>query len=182
MTQNICLDLFLTFTKIGLFTFGGGYAMIPLIEREVSDNKHWISHEDILDVIAIAESTPGPIAINAATFIGRKTAGTKGAACATLGVVLPSFLIIVAISYVLQAFQSLKAVRYAFWGIRAGVTALILKALWSLYRQCKKDVFSYAVMAAAFVAAAFLGVSAIGIILAAAVVGVLYTYIRQEKA
>ena len=181
MTQNICLDLFLTFTKIGLFTFGGGYAMIPLIEREVSDNKHWISHEDILDVIAIAESTPGPIAINAATFIGRKTAGTKGAACATLGVVLPSFLIIVAISYVLQAFQSLKAVRYAFWGIRAGVLALILKALWSMFRQCKKNWLSIGLMALAFVSVAFFGLNAIIAILVCGILGIVLSLAGVNK-
>ena len=179
--QNKRLELFLTFARIGLFTFGGGYAMIPLIQRECAENKKWVSDRDILDVVAIAESTPGPIAINAATFIGRKVAGFGGALCATLGVVLPSLVIITLISYALEAFSHLTVVRYAFWGIRAGVTALILKALWSLYRQCKKDVFSYAVMATAFVAAAFLGVSAIVIILAAAVIGVLYTYIRQEK-
>ena len=181
MTQNICLELFLTFAKIGLFTFGGGYAMIPLIEREVSDNKHWISHEDILDVIAIAESTPGPIAINAATFIGRKTAGTKGAACATLGVVLPSFLIIVAISYVLQAFQSLKAVRYAFWGIRAGVLALILKALWSMFHSCKKNWLSIGLMILAFISVAFFGLNAIIAILICGILGIVLSLAGVNK-
>lgn len=99
MKRNLLSELFLTFAKIGAFTFGGGYAMIPLIQREVVDHKHWISNEDILDVVAIAESTPGPIAINSATFIGQKIAGTKGAVAATIGVVLPSFLIMIAISY-----------------------------------------------------------------------------------
>ena len=181
MKHSICLELFLTFAKIGVFTFGGGYAMIPLIEREVSDNKHWISHEDILDVIAIAESTPGPIAINAATFIGRKTAGTKGAACATLGVVLPSFLIIVAISYVLEAFQRLKAVRYAFWGIRAGVLALILKALWSMFRQCKKNWLSIGLMILAFVSVAFFKINAIIAILICGILGVTLSLMGVSK-
>ena len=89
--MNKNLDLFLTFMKIGAFTFGGGYAMIPLIQREVCDNKKWLNEDDILEVVAIAESTPGP---DAATFVGSRTAGTLGAVCATLGVVLPSFLII----------------------------------------------------------------------------------------
>ena len=103
--MNKNLDLFLTFMKIGAFTFGGGYAMIPLIQREVCDNKQWLNDDDILEVVAIAESTPGPVAINAATFVGSRTAGTLGAVCATLGVVLPSFLIISLISFILKAFQ-----------------------------------------------------------------------------
>ena len=167
------LPLFLTFFKIGAFTFGGGYAMIPLIQREVVDNRRWVSEADILAVVAIAESTPGPIAINAATFIGRRVGGLKGALCATLGVVLPSFVIIAAISFALEAFEGLWAVRYAFWGIRAGVLALILKALVTLFRQCRKSAFAYAVMALAFVAVALLKAGAIAVILACAVLGIL---------
>ena len=113
--MNKNLDLFLTFMKIGAFTFGGGYAMIPLIQREICDNKQWLNEDDILEVVAIAESTPGPVAINAATFVGSQTAGTLGAVCATLGVVLPSFLIISLISFVLKAFQESRAVQYPLW-------------------------------------------------------------------
>ena len=170
--RRILLELFLTFGKIGLFTFGGGYAMIPLIQREAGENRRWISEEELLDVVAIAESTPGPIAINAATFIGSKMAGVGGAVCATLGVVLPSFLIILGVSCVLQALRGVRAVRYAFWGVRAGVLALILKALWSLFRQCRKRWFEIAVMALAFAAVAFGRVSAIPVILASGLLGV----------
>ena len=173
MKNHLVSELFLTFAKIGAFTFGGGYAMIPLIQREVADHKHWISHEDILDVVAIAESTPGPIAINSATFIGKKIAGTKGAAAATAGVVLPSFLIIAAVSYALEAFQHVKAVQYAFWGIRAGVLALILKALWTLFHACKKDVFSCAVMALAFLLVFVLNLKAVWVIALCAFLGLL---------
>jgi len=169
----IFADLFLTFAKIGLFTFGGGYAMIPLIQREVVERKHWLGQEEILDVVAIAESTPGPIAINTATFIGKKKAGFFGALCATLGVVLPSFLIILILSYVLEAFRQVKAVEYAFWGIRAGVMALILKAMWSLLQQCKKDWFSIGLMVLVFVAAAFFDINAILIIFCCAVAGII---------
>ena len=165
-------QLFLTFLRIGAFTFGGGYAMVPLIQREVVENRRWVSEADILDVVAIAESTPGPIAINVATFIGRRVAGVKGALCATLGVVLPSFAIIAVISYALEAFESLRAVRYAFWGIRAGVLALILKALVTLFRQCKKSAFAWAVMALAFAAVALLKAGAIAVILACAALGI----------
>ena len=178
MKHSPYMDLFLTFGRIGLFTFGGGYAMIPLIQREAVDNKGWISQEDLLDVIAIAESTPGPIAINSSTFIGSKVAGKRGAACATLGVVLPSFLIIIAISYVLEAFEHIRAVQYAFWGIRAGVLALILKALWSLFGSCKKDWFSYCVMIGAFAAVAFFKVNAILVIVVCAALGLIASRAR----
>ncbi|MBQ7636630.1 MAG: chromate transporter [Lachnospiraceae bacterium] len=179
--MNKQLELFLTFAKIGGFTFGGGYAMIPLIQREVAENKKWITDKDLLDVIAIAESTPGPIAINAATFIGNRVAGVTGAVCATLGVVMPSFLVIVAISYAFEAFKHLKAVEYAFWGIRAGVTALILKALWTMFKQCKKDWLSLCLMALAFAAVVFLKINAIFVILACAAIGIVSFQIRRVR-
>lgn len=174
-------DLFFTFAKIGLFTFGGGYAMIPLIEKEAVDRKKWLSNEELLDVIAIAESTPGPIAINAATFIGKKVSGFIGALCATLGVVLPSFLIIVAISYFLEAFRELKVVRYAFFGIRAGVLALILKALISMFQQSSKDVLSYVLIIASAAAVIFFDVNAILVIITCALTGILYSMMRGRR-
>ena len=179
--MNIRMDLFLTFSRIGLFTFGGGYAMIPLIQREAVEHKHWISDEELLDVLAIAESTPGPIAINCATFIGRKVARFGGALCATLGVVLPSFVIIALLSFALRTFAQVRVVRYAFWGIRAGVLALILKALWKMFKQCRKDWFAYSVMALALAASAFLGLSAVLIIAACAILGILYLQMGRAK-
>ena len=124
-------QVFFTFFRIGAFTFGGGYAMIPRIQNEAVEKHHWLTDDDILEIIAIAESTPGPIAINSATFVGYRAAGIWGSVFATLGVVLPSFVIILALSFVLEAFQGLPAVQYAFFGIRAGVLALLCKALWS---------------------------------------------------
>ena len=112
-------QLFITFIKIGAFTFGGGYAMVPLIQRETVEKKKWINDDDILEIVAIAESTPGPIAVNSATFVGYKTAGVLGAAAATIGVVLPSFTIIYFISFVIDKFENNTAVKYAFSGIRA---------------------------------------------------------------
>ena len=132
--KNIFWELFITFFKIGAFTFGGGYAMIPIIQEETVTKKKWISDEDILDVVAIAESTPGPISLNTSTFVGYRTAGVFGAFCATLGVVLPSFGIIVGLSFVLRQFEDIEIVKYAFWGIRAGVLALIIKGLVSMYK------------------------------------------------
>ena len=151
-----CLTLFLTFFKIGAFTFGGGYAMIPLIQREATEKRKWISDQELLDIVAVAESTPGPIAINSATFVGSKVAGFPGAFCATSGVVLPSFLIILAISAVLNEFESFRLVQYAFVGIRSGVLALILKALWSMAKACPQNIFSYCLVAVSFLAAVFL--------------------------
>lgn len=176
------LTLFITFFKIGAFTFGGGYAMIPLIEKEVVEKKGWIESGDILDVFAIAESTPGPIAINTATFIGYKIAGVFGAFCATLGVVLPSFIIITIISAVLNAFSEIKAVQFAFRGIRAGVLALIIKALVSMYKQCPKNLYGYVIMGAAFVLTAFLKVNVLLVLITAAVFGLVCSLIADRRA
>jgi len=169
------IELFLTFLKIGAFTFGGGYAMIPLIQKEVCENKKWLSEKDISDVVAISESTPGPIAINAATFVGSRRAGFRGAFMATLGVVLPSFLIISLLSLILTEFQSYKAVRYAFMGIRAAVLALILKALWMMFKASKKKLVSYFIMAASLVLTAFLKIDAVFVIIGCGLFGLLWS-------
>ena len=176
--------LILTFLKIGAFTFGGGYAMIPIIQNEIVEKKKWISEDDLLDIIAIAESTPGPIAINTATFIGYKVCGTLGSVCATLSVILPSFLIILIISFILNQFQNLKTVKYAFNGIRAGVLALIIKAWISMYKKCPKDVIFYVIAVLALIFAAFLKVNVLLITAACAVIGVAYSLItvgREKK-
>ena len=175
------LELFWIFFKIGAFTFGGGYAMIPLIEKEVAENKKWVTNEDVLDIVAIAESTPGPISINAATFIGWKLSGRVGAFFATLGVVLPSFLCILAISYVLHQFERVQAVKYAFFGVRAGVLALIIKALSTMFKQCPKDLTAYILMAAAFAAVAFFNVSVLLVIASCAAVGLAATLLAAGK-
>jgi len=175
-------QVFVTFFKIGAFTFGGGYAMIPLIQREAVENRHWVTDEDILDIITIAESTPGPIAINSATFVGYRAAGVLGSVAGTLGVVLPSFCIILLISYVLREFQDIKAVQYAFAGIRAGVLALIIKALWGMYKKCPKSAVSYIVMAAAFVLAAFVDISVLPILIGCALFGLVSTLVMERKA
>lgn len=173
--------LFLSFLKIGAFTFGGGYAMIPLIQREIAENKKWITDEDILDIVTISESTPGPIAINMATFVGKKVAGFWGAFFSTLGVVLPSFVIISVISLVLKEFENFKPVKYAFNGIRVGVLALIFKALYSMYKQSPKKIISYIIMAFAFIMAVFTDINVIFIIIACAVTGLIYSLIAERR-
>ena len=174
--------VFLTFLKIGAFTFGGGYAMIPLIQKEAVENHKWITDEDILEIIAIAESTPGPIAINSATFVGYRTCGVLGSVCATLGVVLPSFVTIFSISFVLRQFQELKAVQYAFAGIRAGVLALLCKALWGMYTKNQKNWVSYIVMAGSFVLTALLDVSVLPVLVGCAVFGLVTAKIMERRA
>ncbi len=175
------LTLFITFLKIGAFTFGGGYAMIPLIQREISEKHGWITDEDILDIIAIAESTPGPIAINAATFVGFKTCGFWGAFFATLGVVLPSFVIIYIISGILREFQNIKAVQYAFYGIRAGVLALIVKALATMYKKCPKNIVSYIVAGFAFIAVAIFDVNVLYVIIGCAAIGLISSFAAKGR-
>ena len=136
------LSLFLTMLKIGLFTFGGGYAMIALLENEFVAKKKWIEKDEFLDMAAIAESTPGPIAINAATYIGFKNAGIVGSIIATLGICIPSFVIIYAISLFFDAFLSLTLVAYAFKGIQICVVYLILSAGLKMLKQMKKTEFN----------------------------------------
>lgn len=144
--SKIILETFLTMFKIGLFTFGGGYAMLALLEGELVEKKKWIEKEEFLDMVAIAESTPGPIAINSATYIGFKRAGVLGSAAATLGVVLPSFIIIYIISLFLDKFLTFELVAYAFRGIQAGVVYLILSAGIKMLRGLEKNPMSIAIL------------------------------------
>ena len=145
------LKLFLTMFKIGLFTFGGGYAMIALLENEFVEKKKFLSKEEFLNMLAIAESTPGPIAINSATYIGYKTAGVMGSAFATLGVCLPSFIIIHIISLFFDAFLKLKFVQYAFLGIRACVVYLIASAGFKLLKGLKSGVLPKIIFISVFI-------------------------------
>ena len=174
--------LFWAFFKIGAFTFGGGYAMIPLIQKEAVEKYGWVSDGDILEIVAIAESTPGPIAINAATFVGYRKAGFLGALAATFGVVLPSFVIILAISGILSRFQDVQAVRYAFFGIRAGVLALIVKAMVGMYRKCEKNIAAWCIMVGVFVAVGIFKISALPVLLACAATGLCLSRCRKEGA
>ena len=179
----IYLELFLTFLKIGAFTFGGGYAMLPLIQSETVA-RGWIGAEALMDFVAVAESTPGPFAINIATYIGAETGGILGAACATLGVVLPSFVIIFALSFVLRQFRGVEQVQWAFYGVRAAVLALIIRGWVSMAKACPKSVFSLIVAVASFVCAVLfdklLGVSVIWVIAGAALCGLVYSVVREK--
>ena len=140
------LSLLLTMMKIGLFTFGGGYAMIALLESEFVEKKGWLDKDEFLDMAAIAESTPGPIAINAATYIGYKNNGILGAILATLGICIPSFTIIFAISLFFDAFLTFTYVQYAFRGIQVAVVYLILSAGIRMLGKMKKTAFSLTIL------------------------------------
>lgn len=154
--MNILADLFLTFARIGCFTFGGGYAMIALISDACVDKKKWITHDDMMNVTVIAESTPGPIAINCATYVGYKQAGFTGALAATVGMVLPSFLIIFGISRFLDNFLEIEWVAKAFQGIRIAVGLLILDAGITMFKKMRQKAqnkrFALTVVTVAFIA------------------------------
>jgi chromate transporter len=148
---HILLDLFLTFAKIGLFTFGGGYAMLSIIGNNCVERKQWITHDEMMNITVIAESTPGPIAINCATFTGYKKAGFMGAVAATLGMVLPSFAVIWLISVFLDNFLELTVVANAFRGIKIAVGILILDAALTMIQKMQKKLLPRAIMVCACV-------------------------------
>ena len=171
------LTLFLTFAKIGLFTFGGGYAMISIIESICVERKNWITHDEMMKVTVIAESTPGPIAINCATFVGYKQKGLAGAITATIGVVLPSFTIIYLISVFLDNFLEITWIANAFKGIRIGVGVLILGVGIKMIGKLKKKLLSYIILGISFIAMLLISLfswnfSSIAMMLIAAVVSI----------
>ena len=185
--SKILLEMFLIMFKIGLFTFGGGYAMLALLENEFVEKRKWLEKEEFLDMVAIAESTPGPIAINSATYIGYKRCGVLGSAAATFGVVMPSFIIIYVISLFLDAFLQFELVAYAFRGIQAGVVYLILSAGLKMLKGLKKNPMSIAIFCAVLllmVAFSLFAVkfSAIFFILISAACGLVVFGIDKAKA
>ena len=178
--KNIFL-LFVKFFKIGLFTFGGGYAMISLIHAEVVNNMKWLDDDEMINLIVIAESTPGVLAVNTATFVGYKIAGGSGAALATIGVSLPSLIIISVISLFFDEFKNLKYVEYAFNGIRAGVVLLIFNAVLKLNKKNKKDLFYFIVLGLTIIASLFFKLNVIYILIAAMILGIAYTFIFLKE-
>ena len=173
--MSVLLDLFLTFAKIGLFTFGGGYAMISMIENACVENKQWITHDDMMNVTVIAESMPGPIAINCATFVGYRQKGVAGALIATLGMVLPSFVIIYLISMFLDNFLEITLIANAFQGIKIAVGILILDAAITMIKKMHKKPVPRVIMLCSFAAMLLIDLfswnfSSVSLMLVAAVV------------
>ena len=148
--MKILMELFYIFARIGLFTFGGGYAMISIIEDICVERKKWISHEEMMNMTVIAESTPGPIAINCATYVGYKQAGLLGATVATFGMVLPSFVVIFIVSKFLDNFLEIKVIANAFLGIKIAVGILIFDAAITMIKKMKKKIFPRVIMISAF--------------------------------
>lgn len=181
----ILLDLFLTFAKIGLFTFGGGYAMIALIEDICVEKKRWITHDEMMNITVIAESTPGPIAINCATYVGYKQKGLSGAAAATVGMVLPSFCVIFLISRFLDRFLEIAWIAHAFRGIKIAVGILILDAAVRMLRKMQKKALPLTIMGCAFLAMLLIDVfalriSSITLMLTAAAVSLVLFLVKQN--
>ena len=180
--SNFYLESFKTFFKIGLFTLGGGYARIPIIESEVVDKKKWVSKEDFLDIIAIAQSCPGVLAINVSVFIGYKMKKVKGAVCTSLGTALPSFLIILAIAMFFHQFEDNKVVAAIFRGIRPAVVALIAVPTFKLGQSAKITLTNCWIPIAGALAIWLLGVSPILVILIAGIGGYVYgKYIKPTE-
>ena len=178
--RHACTALFTSFLKIGAFTFGGGFAMIPLIEREMIDRRGWIERTDFLELLTLAQSAPGPIALNTAVFVGYKIAGYRGALSAVTGVVLPSFIIILLIAMYFTDFRTNRYVDAAFKGMRPAVVALIAAPVFGLARGMGWWKIGLAAIAALIVW--LLGVSPIWFILVGAVGGILYTFYNRKGA
>lgn len=175
------LKLFWTFFKIGLFTFGGGYAMISIIHKESVEKNKWISEEDMNNIVVVAESTPGPIAINSATFIGYKVGKIIGSIFAVIGVVLPSFIIITLIAIFLKNFKSITIIQYAFEGIRAAIIILMIEAIIKLSKPLQKNALFYSLVISSFILNSFLNVSAILIILIGITLGLIREFVNSKK-
>lgn len=173
-------SLFVTFFKIGAFTFGGGYAMIPIIEREIVDGKGWISREDVVDMLAVSQSLPGVIAINSATFVGTKIGGFIGAVAATIGVVLPSIIIITIIAAFFMTFKDNPVVIKVFSGVKAATVALIAIAVIDIWGSSVKDYTGIIIAAVVFMLTGLLNVNAIYMIIGGIAAGLIITAFRRN--
>lgn len=171
--MNIYLDLFITFFKIGLFTFGGGYAMLPLLEKEIVDKKKWATREEILDYYAIGQATPGIIAVNTSTFCGFSKAGNLGGIVASLGFISPSIIIITSIAKFLKEFSHISLIQYAFAGIRVAVCALVLNTVINLAKKNADTKIKFAIFILTFLAIAALSISPVLVVITVGIFGIL---------
>lgn len=173
--------IFMTFFKIGLFTFGGGYAMIPLIEYEMAEKRHWIDSREIIDIIAVAAAAPGVISVNTATFVGYRIAGLRGALTATIGMIIPSYVIICTIALFYQQFKNLVWVGYAFTGIRAGVIVLLLGAVYELGKKIDYTAMVVSILTITFVLATFTELNVIFLLIGGGMVGMIYQVLIKKR-
>ncbi len=179
---RVCLRLFWEFLKLGLFTIGGGMAMIPQMQRIAVEDNKWLTDEEVIDCIAVSQSLPGIVAINMATYIGRKMAGFPGALCATVGVGLPSFVIICIAVLLLDNLSDNPWIVGAFAGVKAAICGLLIVTVMKLGKPVLKSPFHWIMMIAALAAIAFARVNAVWVILAAALAGILWSYITGAKS
>lgn len=180
--MNILLDMFFTFAKVGVMTFGGGYAMLPILQREVVENKGWATEEELMDYYAIGQCTPGIIAVNTATFIGQKFQGNLGAVVASLGVVFPSVVIISLLAGVIEAFSHLALVQHAFAGIRICVCVLILNSVVKLYQKAVISKATFAIFLLVTLGSFFTGISPVIFVIGAAAAGIILNWKGGKKA
>ena len=174
-------DMFITFAKVGVMTFGGGYAMLPILQREVVENKGWATDEELTDYFAIGQCTPGVIAVNTATFIGQKRKGIIGGICTTLGVVFPSVVIISLLAGVIEAFSHIVWVQHAFGGIRVCVCVLIFNAVVKLWKSAVKDKWALGIFLVVLAASVLLDLSPVVFVLFAAAAGILIKVLGGAK-
>ncbi len=172
--KNKQLDLFLTFAKVGICTFGGGYAILPMLEKEVVNSKNWATMDEIMDYYVVGQCTPGIIAVNTATFIGRKIGGLLGGIVATLGLVFPSYVIICIVSAVLRGFMEIEMVQHAFNGIRVAVCALVIKVIVGMIKKSVKNALCVILLLASFTATVCFGISPVIIIIACLIIGLVF--------
>ncbi len=180
--MKILLDMFFTFAKVGVMTFGGGYAMLPILQREVVDNKGWATEEELMDYFAIGQCTPGVIAVNTATFIGQKNKGILGGIVATLGVVFPSIIIISLLAGVIEAFSHLVWVKNAFGGIRICVCVLILNAVTKLSKKSIINIPTLLIFLIVALGSAFTNISPIIFVIVSALTGIILKALEGGKA
>lgn len=179
--MNILLDMFVTFAKVGVMTFGGGYAMLPILQREVVENKKWATEEEIMDYFAIGQCTPGVIAANTATFIGQKNKGILGGVVATLGVAFPSIIIISLLAGVIEAFSHIVWVQNAFGGIRVCVCVLIFNAVVKLYKKAVVDKFTFLIFLLVALGSCFTNLSPALFVILSAIVAIILKNLGGKK-
>ncbi len=179
--MNIYLDMFLTFARIGGLTFGGGYAMLPILQREVVENKHWATEEELMDYFAIGQCTPGIIAVNTATFVGQKNKGVLGAITATLGVVFPSLIIISLLAGVIESFSHITWVQHAFGGIRVCVCVLIFNAVVKLFKKAAIDKWTFGIFLIVVLGSCFTPITPAIFVLFAGIAGVILKTLGGKK-
>lgn len=174
-------DLFLTFCRIGGLTFGGGYAMLPMLQKEVVEKRKWATEEQLIDYYAVGQCTPGIIAVNTATFVGYNNFGLKGAIAATAGIVFPSWVIIMIIAAFINNFAELAVVQHAFAGIRAAVGVLVINAIVKLWKSGVKDWIGIVIFAVTFVVSMIFDLSPVYVVIGAVAVGILEGRKRGDK-